>query len=85
MRKHFALRTALFVCAMASAAQAKAEMLSLDCTNQTSQQVWANVWVDFDKSSLTWQFNEAVGNAFPPDERSFPVQITATSINWSFS
>ncbi len=81
--KHFAVGLAAVTAILALASQADAEILSLDCTDQVGQ--IAHVWVDLDKLSITWAFDQAFSISFPPDQRSFPAQISATAIKWSFS
>lgn len=60
--------------------QARAEMLEFDCSDKYG--VYYNIWVDTDRSSISIRYAH-------PDQsqqlRTYPAQISATSVHWSFS
>jgi hypothetical protein len=66
--------TAIALFSLGASGPANAEMLSLDC--YYSGRIATNVWVDTGKSAVTMAETEN-----PP--RTYPAQITITSINWS--
>ncbi|HUZ34589.1 MAG TPA: hypothetical protein VMV19_21170 [Xanthobacteraceae bacterium] len=81
-RKLVVVRLAAIVfVALMSAGQARARILSLDCSDGAG--VYDKIWVDFDKSTIT-QSVVRIGSGFegaPPV--TFPAQITATAIKWT--
>jgi hypothetical protein len=60
-------------------AQARSEILELDCSN--SQGVYYNIWVDLSRSSVSIHY---ANPELPQGLRTFPARITSGSISWSF-
>ena len=67
-------------CLLALMSQARAEMLEFDCSDRYG--VYYNIWVDTDRSSISLRYAHP---DLSQQLRTYPAQISATSVHWSFS
>ena len=95
IQKHLATRlTAIILFGTTAIVQAKAEILSLDCTHpsnlECAPRIGIHVWIDTEKYTVTWQ-DFGWQNCKPPmappsmTPKWTSALITAPSISWSYS
>ena len=75
----FVRQTAIITFTLVMIAQAHAEILEFDCSDKAG--VYYNIWVDLNQSTVSIHYARP---GLPQQLRTFPAQITETSIHWSF-
>jgi hypothetical protein len=77
--QHLVRQTAIISFIFATIAQAHSEILEFDCSDKAG--VYYNIWVDLNRSTVAIHYARP---GLPQELRTFPAQITDTSIHWSF-
>jgi hypothetical protein len=74
------LQTAIVTFALTIIAQAHGETLAFDCSDKLG--VYYNIRVDLNRSTVSIHYARP---DLPQEIRTFPAEITATSIRWAFA
>ncbi len=77
--RQFRVILLMAIAAICLIAEARADILSLDCAAGPDGNVLLNVWVDLDKSTITLRY---VGRADVPIQ-TYPVEINPTIFHWT--
>ncbi len=72
-------QTAITAFTLAMIAHAHSEMLEFDCSDKLG--VYYIIWVDLNQSTVAIHYARP---GLPQELRTFPAQISETSIHWSF-
>jgi hypothetical protein len=80
IRRNLVGAIAVAAFALAATAPARAEILEYDCSDRSS--VFYNIWVDVGRSTVSMHYVRA---DLPQDLRTYPAEITPTSIRWAFT
>jgi hypothetical protein len=76
--RHLVRQTAITAFTFAMIAQAHSEILEFDCSDKAG--VYYNIWVDLNSSTVSIHYARP---GLPQELRTFPAQITETSIRWA--